>query len=82
MLDTDVRHPVMAALQITAQDTDRGQDSMDTNQSRTLRGILVAVGTKEGSAIFLAVIPPEKGESGDVLTWEEMNPPGTGTLEW
>lgn len=83
MLDADVGHPVIAALRITAQDTvDRGQDSMDANQSRTLIGILVAMGTKEGSTVFVAVIPPGEGESGDLLSWEQIDPPGTGTLGW
>lgn len=77
----------MAALGITDQFTvqntvDSGQDSMETDQDNAQsRGILVAVGAKESSAVFVAVIPPE-GVDSDCVSWHQVNGPLTGTLGW
>ena len=65
----------MAAVRISS-------DSMNTSQCKALVSILVAVGAKEGSVVFVAAIPPKEGESADVLSWQQMDCPGTGTLGW
>lgn len=84
LLADDVEHPVMASLRISqrvsAQDSD--QDSMETDQDRTPSGIVVAVGAKESSDVFVAVLHAEEGCSDAVLNWHQMQCPGLGTLCW
>lgn len=80
LLDGGVEHPVMAAVRIFSPDSDH--NSMDTSQSKTPVSVLVAVSAKEGSGVFVAVIPPEEEQSAGVLSWQQMDCPETGTLSW
>jgi hypothetical protein len=79
-----MEHPLMAALRITAR-VGSDQDPMDTDHLRKAPpvGMFLAVGAKEGSSIFVAMITSEERESGSVLSWQKMDcSPGSGTLEW
>lgn len=88
-----MEHPVMAALRIrepapaseqitTLEARESIQDAMDTDQVSTPSGIVVAVGAKESSDVYVAVLGEEEGGSDAVLNWHRLQCEGLGTLGW
>ena len=78
LLDGGVEHPVMAVVRVFAQ---VGRES--SQEKAPVIGVFLAVAAKEGSSVFVAVIPPEVAENDGVLRWKQMDcSPGSGTIGW
>ena len=97
MLSADVVFPVMSALRIAEQETSGQETTTATAQTQktaaTKSKIVVTVGTKQSSNLYVAVLPscvsphqPQGMDSEEVgareLQWQQIVGAGKGTLEW